>query len=113
MVLSNLLNNAVQYTNNGGQIWVTAHHTDDSVDITVANTGCQLTNEQAQQVFDCFRRGDSSRKDAGVHCGLGLALVERIIRALGGSTSVEVQPDRIFTVCLALPDSTGFHTVPG
>jgi two-component system heavy metal sensor histidine kinase CusS len=102
MVLSNLLNNAVEYANDAGQIWVTANYTDDSVEITVANTGCQLTNEQAAQVFDCFWRGDSSRKDAGVHCGLGLALVQRIIRALGGFTTAEVTPDGIFTIRLVL-----------
>jgi two-component system sensor histidine kinase QseC len=103
MVLSNLLENAVEYTNDAGQIWATARHADDSVEITIANTGCQLTPEQAAQVFDCFWRGDSSRKDAVVHCGLGLALVERIIRALGGSTSAAVQPRGIFTIRLTLP----------
>jgi len=100
--LSNLLNNAVEYANDAGQIWVTAHHTNDSVEITVANTGCRLTNEQVEQVFDCFWRGDSSRKDAGVHCGLGLALVQRIIRSLGGFTTAEVTPDGIFTIRLVL-----------
>ena len=102
IVLSNLLNNAVEYTSNTGQIWVTAHHIDNSVEITVTNTGCQLTSEEAAQVFDCFWRGDSSRKDAGVHCGLGLALVQRIIRALGGSISAEVRPGGIFTIQLVL-----------
>ena len=111
MILSNLLKNAVEYTNDAGQIWVTAHHANDSVEITAANTGCKLTNEQAAQVFDCFWRGDSSRKDAGVHCGLGLALVKRIVRALGGSASVEVQPGGIFTVRLALPTDAESHSI--
>jgi len=106
MVLWNLLNNAVEYTNTTGQIWVNAQHTDDTVELTVANTGCQLTNEQVPQVFDCFWRVDSSRQDAGVHCGLGLALVERIIKALGGSTSAEVQLGGIFAIRLTLPTHT-------
>ncbi len=105
MILSNLLNNAVEYTNEAGQIWVTSHHTGDSVEITVANTGCQLTNGEAAQVFDCFWRGDSSRTDTGAHYGLGLALVQRLIRALGGSVTVELQPDGIFTVRLTLSNS--------
>ena len=112
MVLSNLLNNAVEYTNDAGQIWVTAHHTDDAIDITVANTSCQLTNKQAAQVFDCFWRSDSSRKDAGIHCGLGLALVQRIVKALGGSASAEVQPGGIFTVRLILPSTQQPHSIP-
>ncbi len=109
MVLSNLLDNAVEYTNEGGQIWTAGRQADDSVvlgtpygEITVANTGCQLTNEEASQVFDCFWRGDSSRTNTGVHCGLGLALVQRIVRALGGCTIVEVQDGGIFTVRLML-----------
>ena len=101
--LSNLLDNAVEYTNKGGQIWTTARQVPDTIEITVANTGCKLTSEQASQVFDCFWRSDSSRKDAGVHCGLGLALVQRIIRTLGGSTSADVQAGGIFTVRLILP----------
>ncbi len=112
MVFMNLLDNAVEYTNNGGQIWATGRQADGSIEITVANTGCTLTSEQASQVFDCFWRGDSSRKDAGVHCGLGLALVQRIVRALGGYTIVDVQNTKIFTIRLALPargPSTNFY----
>jgi len=105
LIFSNLLNNAVEYTNDAGQIWVTAHHTGDSVEIAVANTGCQLTNEQAAQVFDCFWRGDSSRTGTGIHCGLGLALVQRLVRALGGSVIVELHPGGIFFIRLTLSDS--------
>jgi signal transduction histidine kinase len=102
VIFSNLLNNAVEYTNDAGQIWVTAHHTGDSVEIAVANTGCQLTDGQDAQVFDCFWRGDSSRTGTGVHCGLGLALVQRLVRALGGSVIVELQPGGIFSIRLTL-----------
>jgi len=103
MVMSNLLDNAVEYTNKGGHIQTTACQSHDSTEITVTNTGCTLTNEQASHVSDCFWRSDSSRKDAGFHCGLGLALVQRTVRALGGSTSVEVRPGGVFTVRLILP----------
>jgi len=103
MVLSNLLDNAVEYTNNAGQIWVTARRTDDSIELTVANTGCQLTSDQVAQVFDCFWRSDSSRTDTGAHCGLGLPLVQRLVRALCGSAAAEVQSGGVFTIRLTLP----------
>jgi two-component system OmpR family sensor kinase len=103
MILSNLLSNAVEYTNNAGQIWVTARRGDDCVEITVSNTGCSLTSEQVSQVFDSFWRSDSSRKDTGVHCGLGLALVQRLVRALGGSVVAELQAGGIFVVRITLP----------
>ncbi|MDH4238799.1 MAG: sensor histidine kinase [Phycisphaerae bacterium] len=103
IILSNILENAVEYTDEGGQIRATGRQGEGSVEITVSNTGCRLNNEQAAQVFDCFWRGDSSRKDAGVHCGLGLALVDRIIKALGGSTTAEVENGGIFKIRLTLP----------
>jgi signal transduction histidine kinase len=103
IILSNILENAVEYTDEGGQIRATGRQGEGSVEITVSNTGCPLNNEQAAQVFDCFWRGDSSRKDAGVHCGLGLALVDRIIKALGGSTTAEVENGGIFKIHLTLP----------
>ncbi len=103
IVLSNLFDNAAEYADKAGKIWVTAHQRDDSIEISIANTGCSLTNEQVAQVFDRFWRADVSRADTGAHCGLGLALVERIVRALGGSTAVELQPGGIFIIRLVLP----------
>jgi signal transduction histidine kinase len=103
MVLSNLLDNAVEYADEGGHIWTTAQQTEHSVEITVSNTGCQLTAEQIPHVFDVFWRGDSSRMGTGTHCGLGLALVQRLIRALGGQVTAEIQPSGLFTIQLILP----------
>ena len=105
MVLSNLLDNAVEYTNDAGQIWVTARRADDSIELTLANTGCQLTSDQVAQVFDCFWRSDASRTGTGTHCGLGLPLVQRLVNALGGSAAAEVQPGGVFTIRLTLPAS--------
>jgi len=105
IVLSNLLENAAEYTEESGKVWTTGRQLDGSVEITIANTGCTLTDEQIAHVFDCFWRGDSSRTDTGVHCGLGLALVERVVKALGGSAGVELQEEGIFVVKLALPIS--------
>jgi signal transduction histidine kinase len=56
MVFCNLLDNAVEYGEKKGRIWTTACRTDDSVQITVANTGCRLTAEQVSHVFDVFWR---------------------------------------------------------
>ncbi len=103
MVFANLLANAIEYADEGGRIWTTARRTDDRVEIEVSNTGCQLTAEQVSRVFDCFWRGDSARLDTGAHCGLGLALVQRLARALGGNTVAEVQEGGTFTIRLTLP----------
>jgi len=102
IVLSNVLDNAVEYADEGGKIRSTARRIDDSVEVAVSNTGCQLTKEQVSQIFDCFWRRDSSRSDTGSHCGLGLALVQRLIRALGGDGIAELQPNGIFIIRLIL-----------
>ncbi len=103
MVFSNLLDNAAEYSNDGGQIRTTARRIDDSVEISVSNTGCELTAAQVSKVSDCFWRGDLSRSDAGAHCGLGLALVQRIVKALGGTFTIQLEQGGIFTTKVTLP----------
>jgi signal transduction histidine kinase len=102
MIVSNLLDNAVEYTDRGGRIWVTARKTDVGIEIIFENTGNQLTGKQTSEVFGCFWRGDSARSNTGVHCGLGLALVKRIIEALGGSVCAESQ-NGLFNIRIYLP----------
>ena len=103
IVFSNLLDNAVEYTEQEGQISTTARRSGDAVEITVSNTGCKLTAEQVSKVTDCFWRGDSSRSDAGAHCGLGLALVQRIVKTLGCEFSVQLQRGGVFSAVVTFP----------
>ena len=103
MVLSNLLENAAHHADDGGRIWVTGHAGPEAVEVTLANTGCRLSQEDASHVFDSFWRWDSARADTGIHCGLGLALVQRLVRILGGSASATVDDAGVFTVRVNLP----------
>ncbi len=103
MVFANLLANAIEYADEGGRVWTTAQRTNDSVEIALSNTGCRLTAEQVSRVFDCFWRGDAARSDTGAHCGLGLALVQRLVKALGGNAVAELQPGGTFTIRLTFP----------
>ncbi len=103
IILSNVLENAVVYADKGGKIWATANRKDKAVEISISNTGCQLTIDQVAHVFDCFWRADSSRSSAGVHCGLGLALVRKLATALGGHVAAGLQSEGIFTIRLSLP----------
>jgi two-component system, OmpR family, heavy metal sensor histidine kinase CusS len=107
MAFTNLLENAADYTDTGGRIWIEGRESQQHITLTFANTGCNLSDEQAGQVFDRFWRADASRSDTGVHCGLGLALVEKIIRSLGGSIQVTSQGG-IFLATLIL---SGHHGV--
>lgn len=102
IVFVNLLENAVEYANEGGRIWVTARKTDGVIQVEVANTGCQLAAQEVARVFDRFWRADPSRKDASLHVGLGLALVRRIMTAMGGQATATSE-DGVFQVELRLP----------
>ena len=101
-VMRNLLDNAVEYADEGGRIEVTHAVTGDSVEIAVSNTGCGLSPEDVSHVFDRFWRGDRARTQAGIHCGLGLTLVQRCVEALGGAVSASVDAPGVFTVRVAL-----------
>lgn len=102
MVLANLMDNAVEYANENGRIWITASRRGDAAEIEMHNTGCQLTEDQVAHVFDRFWRADASRKDASLHVGLGLALVRHLVDSLGG-TAHAAAADGDFRVLIRLP----------
>jgi two-component system heavy metal sensor histidine kinase CusS len=102
MIFTILLANAAEYTNDGGRIEIVARRLGASVELTIANTGCRLSQEEARHVFERFWRGDASRTGTGIHCGLGLPLVHRAAASIGGTVTADVD-DGMFTVRLMLP----------
>jgi two-component system, OmpR family, heavy metal sensor histidine kinase CusS len=97
VVLQNLADNAVSYCNPAGTIWITA----SAHQLSVSNSGCELTAEQATHVFERFWRHDASRTGRG-HAGIGLALCKRLMEVMQGSIAAEVCDDR-FVVTVAAP----------
>jgi two-component system, OmpR family, heavy metal sensor histidine kinase CusS len=100
MIVSNILENAVQYCDEGGRVWVRAESSGDSIRLFLSNTGCDLSPEDAGRVFDFFWRQDKSRTDVGQHLGIGLSVVQKVARALGMRVEVVIDPAGIFTVQL-------------
>ncbi|MBN1845379.1 MAG: HAMP domain-containing histidine kinase [Sedimentisphaerales bacterium] len=103
LILTNLLENAVTYVNPAGDIQITAGCTGPYVEIAIANSGCTLSPKQAAEVFDRFWQGDPARSKTGSHCGLGLALVQKIVRALQGTIQADIDNAGRFTIRLRLP----------
>ena len=91
IVLANLFDNAVEYTDHGGSVEVIWGTSASHFQLTISNSGCELAAEQVRQVFDRFWRADASRAATGVHAGLGLALCQRIIELQGGSIDAETR----------------------
>jgi two-component system osmolarity sensor histidine kinase EnvZ len=98
--LSNLLDNAIKY--GGGEIAVTLRNTDDGVELSVADCGAGICEEQRESVKRPFVRLQEARSDAG-GSGLGLAIVERAARLHGGEFHLEQRDGGGLVARLVLP----------
>jgi two-component system heavy metal sensor histidine kinase CusS len=87
--VSNLVDNAVHFTPDGGRIAISLTTNQGEAKITVEDTGCGIAGEHLPRIFDRFYRADTSRSSEGT--GLGLALVKSIADLHGGSVSVASQ----------------------
>lgn len=103
IILHNLFDNAVSYADRGGALHVTAQPTDSRLLVEIANTGSMIPVGKTGQLFERFWRGDRARTDAGLHCGLGLSLCQRLARLLSGQIEIESTPRNWFIVRLWLP----------
>ncbi|MBZ0136673.1 MAG: GHKL domain-containing protein [Planctomycetes bacterium] len=101
VVVTNLLENAVNYADEGGSVRLDVE-AGDSIRFIVSNTGAQLSNEDAQRAMDPFWRSDAARRDAGVHAGLGLTLCRRLVEAMNGTFTVSVVDGR-FIATVTIP----------
>jgi two-component system OmpR family sensor kinase len=89
-VVANLLANARTHTPSGTPITVSISQNKDGIKIAVADSGPGLSEEVQAKIFERFYRADSSRKRTdGEGSGLGLSIVDAVMRAHGGTVSVE------------------------
>jgi signal transduction histidine kinase len=84
-VITNLLNNAVKYTERGGHIWLTAERQGREAIVTVRDTGIGIPAEMLPRIFEMFTQGDQSWERARGGLGTGLTLVKRIVELHGGT----------------------------
>ncbi|MBT5111424.1 MAG: HAMP domain-containing histidine kinase [Rhodospirillaceae bacterium] len=85
-VLDNLLDNAIQHTPSKGTIAVTTSTEDDSVTVSITDSGPGIMADHLAQIFDPFYRGESAEKSSQ-HAGLGLAIAKRIMDMQNGAIS--------------------------
>jgi two-component system sensor histidine kinase QseC len=88
IVLQNLLDNAVSYTNEGGQIRVIAKRCESGSSIEIANTGSKIAAGDVPRTLERFWRGEASRTETETHSGLGLSLASRLTSLLGNELSI-------------------------
>jgi signal transduction histidine kinase len=102
-VLANLVDNAVKFTPAGGRIEVGASTADTGVMIRVLDTGIGISDQDLPKIFDRLFRGEKSRSYHGL--GLGLSMVQAVVRAHQGSIEVESHAGKGSIFKLFLPGS--------
>ncbi len=83
-VLANLLNNALRYTPDDGEIRVEIARMEDAIELRVADNGPGIAPEDLPHLFERFYRGDRARSRAAGGSGLGLAIAKQWVEAHGG-----------------------------
>ena len=81
-VLTNLLSNAIKFTPAGGTVSIACREKDDSITISVKDTGIGIPSDELPRIFDDFYRGMKAEEVSGA--GIGLSVSKKIIEAHGG-----------------------------
>jgi two-component system phosphate regulon sensor histidine kinase PhoR len=102
--VSNLLDNAIKYSEPGGTVSLAAERLDQEVVIRVADQGVGIEKEHLTRLFERFYRVDKARSRKLGGTGLGLSIVKHIALAHGGRVSVESTPGKGSAFKIHLPD---------
>lgn len=107
-IYSNLLENAVQYTNEGGAISVTAEELPCEKDgyatyrLNVSDSGIGMSEAFQKHLFESFSRERNTTESKVIGTGLGLAIVKRLVDMMGGTITVESEPGKGSTFHVAI-----------
>lgn len=105
IAVRNLLDNAIRYTDAGGNVGVTVDSQGPEVVLSVTDSGEGIPTRDIDRVFERFYRVDSGRSRTTGGTGLGLAITRHVVESHGGSISVESElgVGSTFTVRLPVP----------
>jgi two-component system sensor histidine kinase BaeS len=100
-VVSNLLTNALKFTPAGGSVTMAVRSVGDHVELSVSDTGVGIAEADLPRVFDRFWRG--THEGGAFGSGIGLTVVAELVRAHGGTVTVESELGRGTTMLVTLP----------
>ncbi|MEA5450678.1 ATP-binding protein [Leptolyngbya sp. CCNP1308] len=102
-VLTNLVSNAIKFTERG-QVHITlAEVAPDRISLTVADTGIGIAKEQLPHIFEAFRQVDQTIRRPRPGTGLGLAIVNSLVTIMDGTITVSSEPGQGTTFVVTLP----------
>lgn len=101
-VMTNLVSNAVKYSNENGRVRIVIGETEDTAVISVEDDGIGIGQEDIKMIFERFYRTDKSRNRKTGGAGIGLTIVKTIVQAHGGTIRAESEEGSgsRFIVCL-------------
>jgi heavy metal sensor kinase len=108
-VATNLLSNAIRYNRPDGQVRVSVTAPNGRAMLTVVDTGVGIPAEDVPRLFERFHRADAARSRDTGGSGLGLSICQGIVRAHGGTITVDSIPDQGTRVTVELPVANGGH----
>ena len=102
-VLTNIVDNALRHTPQGGKIILSAKEVNNQVELAIQDSGPGLEGEDLDRIFERFYRTDSARQREDGGSGLGLAIAKSIVQANGGQVSAESEAGKGLKVIITLP----------
>lgn len=102
-VLTNLVDNAIRHTENGGEIMILVNLSDLGLKMDVKDSGHGIPEEDLPFVFERFYKADKARTRGRAGTGLGLAIVKNIVEAHNGQISVHSKWNEGTTFSLFIP----------
>jgi signal transduction histidine kinase len=112
-VIFNLLANAVKFTPDGGDVYITACRSYSWIEVAVRDTGVGIAPEDQARVFEAFQQGDRSVAQPQEGTGLGLTLSRQFVELHGGRLWVESELGKGSTFRFTLPVRQGSVTADG
>jgi signal transduction histidine kinase len=104
-VLTNLIENALQYTPRGGTVRVAITENGGAIQVAVADTGAGIDPQDLPHIFERFYRADKSRDRSTGGAGLGLAIARQVVELHGSVLEVDSRPGEGARFAFSLPSS--------
>lgn len=108
-VVANIFLNALQAVTHGGRITIRTARSDESISLTISDTGCGMSPEIKDKIFIPF----FTTKEPHEGTGLGLSVVLDIVKGLGGSIRVDSEPGVGTSVQVVLPVAANARGIGG